>query len=105
MAKTKTAKKATTAEDLGVYISLLTDFGFKRVFGIKKVMLKFLNTVLDINGGIKDFYYGNPEKLGFSQFDRKAVYDLYCITGNDEHIIVESTPKTLFWAFLRKYGY
>jgi len=92
MAKLKTSKtrrKTLTDKDLGVYISLLTDFGFKRVFGIKEVMLNFLNSVLDIEGGIKDLRYGNPEKLGFSQFDRKAVYDLYCITGNDEHIIVE----------------
>jgi predicted transposase/invertase (TIGR01784 family) len=92
MAKTKTSKihkKALIEKDLGVYISLLTDFGFKRVFGIKEVMIKFLNTVLDIEGGIKDLRYGNPEKLGLSQFDRNAVYDLYCITNNDEHIIVE----------------
>jgi predicted transposase/invertase (TIGR01784 family) len=72
-----------------VYINLLTDFGFKRIFGIKEVMITFLNTVLDIEGGIKDLRYGNPEKLGFSQYERKAVYDLYCITGKDEHIIVE----------------
>jgi predicted transposase/invertase (TIGR01784 family) len=85
----RTRKKAFTTKDLGVYINLLTDFGFKRVFGIKEVMIKFLNTVLDIEGGIKDLRYGNPEKVGFSQFERKAVYDLYCITGNDEHIIVE----------------
>jgi len=52
-------------------------------------MFKFLNTVLDVEGGIKDLRYGNPEQLGFSQYDRKAVYDLYCITGKDEHIIVE----------------
>ena len=92
MAKKETSrirKKAVTAKDLGVYINLLTDFGFKRVFGIKEVLLKFLNTVLNIEGGIKDLRYGNPEKLGFSEYDRKAVYDLYCITGNDEHIIVE----------------
>ena len=25
------------AEDLSVYINLLTDFGFKRVFGIKEI--------------------------------------------------------------------
>jgi len=92
MAKAKTArarKKELSVKDLGVYISLLTDFGFKRVFGIKEVMIKFLNTVLDIEGGITDLRYGNPEKLGFSKLERKAVYDLYCITGNDEHIIVE----------------
>jgi len=94
----RTRKKALTAKDLGVYINLLTDFGFKRIFGIKEVMLKFLNTVLDVESGIKDIQYGNPEKLGFSKYDRKAVYDLYCITGNGEHIIVEiqSAPQVYF---------
>ena len=67
MAKTKTAKKATTAEDLGVYISLLTDFGFKRVFGIKKVMLKFLNTVLDISCISKIERFFTPHGLSTSK--------------------------------------
>jgi predicted transposase/invertase (TIGR01784 family) len=94
----RTRKKALTTKDLGVYINLLTDFGFKRVFGIKEVMLKFLNKVLDVEGGIIDLHYGNPEKLGFSKYDRKAVYDLYCITGNGKHIIVEiqSAPQVYF---------
>ena len=48
----RTRKKAIKAKDLGVYINLLTDFGFKRIFGIKEVMIKFLNTVLDVEGGI-----------------------------------------------------
>ena len=30
-------------QDLSVFINLLTDFGFKRVFGIKEVMLDFRN--------------------------------------------------------------
>jgi predicted transposase/invertase (TIGR01784 family) len=101
MAKPKTSvprKKALKVKDLGVYINLLTDFGFKRAFGIKEVMIKFLNSVLDIEGSIVDLRYDNPEKLGMSQFDRKAVYDLYCITDNDEHIIVEiqNAPQVYF---------
>jgi len=83
---------------LGVYIDLKTDFGFKRAFGVKEVMLKFLNSALDIDGGIVDLLYGNPEQLGFSIDERKAVYDLYCITGKNEHIIVEiqSAPQLYF---------
>jgi len=101
MAKPKTSgtsRKALTTKDLGVYINLLTDFGFKRAFGIKEVMLRFLNSVLDIEGGIVDLRYDNPEKLGSSKDDRKAVYDLYCVTGKDEHIIVEiqSAPQVYF---------
>jgi len=39
-------------QDLRVYINLLTDFGFKRVFEIKEVMLDFLNMVLEIQQGV-----------------------------------------------------
>ena len=77
------------AKDLSVYVNLLTDFGFKRVFGIKEVMLNFLNAVLDIEGGITDFTYGNVEILGLTKEDRKAIYDLICVTGKGERIIVE----------------
>ena len=34
-----TGLKKITNKDLGKYISLLTDFGFKRVFGEKEVMI------------------------------------------------------------------
>ena len=76
-------------QDLSVFINLLTDFGFKRVFGIKEVMLDFLNVVLNIPEGIADLTYGNVEILGLTKDDRKAIYDLICITGNGERIIVE----------------
>ena len=76
-------------EDISVYINLLTDFGFKRVFGIKEVMLNFLNSVLDIEGGITDLTYTNTEILGLTKEDRKAIYDLICTTGKGERIIVE----------------
>ena len=94
----KTRNNKLTTKDLGMYINLLTDFGFKRIFGIKEVMITFLNTVLDVEGGIVDLRYDNPEKLGFSKYERKAVYDLYCITGKDDHIIVEiqSIPQVYF---------
>jgi len=56
MAKNKTSrtrKKVLTVEDLGVYISLLTDFGFKRVFGIKEVMIKDLNNMNIVRNEIR----------------------------------------------------
>ena len=86
------------AEDLSVYVNLLTDFGFKRIFGIKEVMLNFLNAVLDIDGGIKDLSYDNTERLGLTKEDRKAIFDLICITGKGERIIVEmqTIPQEYF---------
>ena len=87
--KADSPPKKLKKQDLSVFINLLTDFGFKRVFGIKEVMLDFLNVVLDIPGGIADLNYGNVEILGLTKNDRKAIFDLICITGNGERIIVE----------------
>ena len=81
------------AKNLSVYINLMTDFGFKRVFGIKKVMLKFLNAVLNIEGGITDFTYVDTEVMWLSKEDQKTVYDLICVTGNGKYIIVDRYGK------------
>ena len=79
-------------EKMTRYINLLTDFGFKRIFGEeanKDLLIDFLNTVLNIDGGIKKLDYGNPEKQGRVKTDSKAIFDLYCTTGKGERIIIE----------------
>ena len=38
---------------------------------------------------ITDLTYLNPEQLGDNINERRAVYDVYCSTGNGEHFIVE----------------
>ena len=87
------AKKAyRTTVSGGRYINPLTDFGFKRIFGTetnKDFLIDFLNAVLEIEGGIVDLRYDNPERQGRAKIDRRAIFDLYCITGKGEHIIVE----------------
>ena len=42
----------------GIYIDPLTDFGFKRLFGDKDLMIDFLNGVLDIKDSITDLTSG-----------------------------------------------
>ena len=49
------------------YISLLTDFGFKRIFGTapnKELLICFLNSLFDGKQVIKDVKYLNNEHLG-----------------------------------------
>jgi len=90
-AKPPRPKKAVV-DDIGVYISLLTDFGFKRIFGTeanKDLLIDFLNAVLKVKGGIKDLQYANPERKGRIKTDRTPIFDLYCTTGKGERIIVE----------------
>ena len=71
------------------YINPLTDFGFKYLFGAKDLLIDFLNSVLDIDGGIKDLQYVNTEKTPRSAKERKSVLDLHCITKRGEHVIIE----------------
>ena len=75
-----------------VYINPLTDFGFKRIFGTtmnKDLLISFLNALFDGEEVIEDVSYRNAEKLGASETERKAIFDVYCQTADGSRIIVE----------------
>ena len=74
------------------YISLLTDFGFKRIFGTamnKDLLICFLNSLFNGRQVVKDVSFLNPEKVGDLYTDRKAIFDVYCEGENGEKFIVE----------------
>lgn len=74
------------------YISLLTDFGFKRIFGTapnKELLICFLNSLFDGKQVIKDVKYLNNEHLGDVYVARKAIFDVYSEGENGEKFIVE----------------
>ena len=74
------------------YISLLTDFGFKRIFGTKPnkdLLINFLNSLFDGFQVIKDVKYLNSEHVGDVFAERKAIFDVYCENERGEKFIVE----------------
>ena len=74
------------------YISLLTDFGFKRIFGTainKDLLICFLNSLFHGKQVVKDVMYLNSENVGDVYTDRKAIFDVYCEGENGEKFIVE----------------
>lgn len=74
------------------YISLLTDFGFKRIFGTapnKELLVNFLNSIFDGEEVIKDVKYLNSENVGDVYTERKAIFDVYCENEKGEKFIVE----------------
>ena len=74
------------------YISLLTDFGFKRIFGTapnKELLIHFLNSLFDGKQVVKDVKYLNTEHFGDRVSARKAIFDVYCEGENGEKFIVE----------------
>lgn len=74
------------------YISLLTDFGFKRIFGTKPnkdLLINFLNSLFEGEQVIKDVRYLNSEHIGDVFAERKAIFDVYCENEHGEKFIVE----------------
>ena len=74
------------------YIDPFTDFGFKLLFGTpanKEFLIMILNALFDGREVVKDISYNNTEMFGMTPDDRRAVYDLYCLTEDGTHIIVE----------------
>ena len=100
------------------YISLLTDFGFKRIFGTKPnkdLLINFLNSLFDGFQVIKDVKYLNSEHVGDVFAERKAIFDVYCENERGEKFIVEmqnayfpireQAPKGAEWNFQLEHVY
>ena len=71
---------------------MLTDFGFKRIFGTdpnKELLINFLNSLFDGEEVIKDVKYLNSENVGDVYTERKAIFDVYCENEKGEKFIVE----------------
>jgi len=75
------------------YINPFTDFGFKKIFGSevnKDLLIAFLNTLLPAEAGtVSDLSFLPDEQVGRSEYDRRAIFDLYCENEKGEKFIVE----------------
>ena len=71
---------------------MLTDFGFKRIFGTnpnKDLLIDFLNSLFDGEQVVKNVTFLNSEHVGDVRTDRKAIFDVYCENEKGEKFIVE----------------
>lgn len=74
------------------YVNFYTDFAFKKLFGTeinKDLLISFLNALLQGREEIKEITYLNTEHLGTQEYDRRAVFDVYCKNEQGEHFLVE----------------
>ncbi|MDR1170148.1 MAG: Rpn family recombination-promoting nuclease/putative transposase [Prevotellaceae bacterium] len=96
MAKDTGKTKASKSIETPVFMNIKTDFGFKKIFGNKVLLIGFLNAIL--NRDIVEIEYLPAEQLGYIEENRKAVYDVYCTTENGERFIVEmqASPQVHF---------
>ena len=74
------------------YVNFYTDFAFKKLFGTevnKELLISFLNALLKGREEIQDISYLNTEHLGTQEYDRRAVFDVYCTNERGEYFLVE----------------
>jgi len=74
------------------YVNPFTDFGFKKIFGeeaSKPMLMDFLNALLPEENRIVELTFKTPEQLGRREFERKAVFDIYCENERGQKFIVE----------------
>ncbi len=74
------------------YVNFYTDFAFKKLFGTemnKDLLISFLNALLQGREVVLDVNYLNTEHLGTQEYDRRAVFDVYCKNDKGEVFLVE----------------
>ena len=74
------------------YVNFYTDFAFKKLFGTemnKDLLISFLNALLQGREVVLDINYLNTEHLGTQEYDRRAVFDVYCKNDKGEVFLVE----------------
>jgi len=75
-----------------VFFNPFTDFGFKKLFGeegSKDLLLDFLNQLLPETRQVSSLSFMNSEKIPDLIDDRKAIFDIHCISTTGERFIVE----------------
>ena len=87
-------KKETTIQpNIGRYIDICSDWGFKYIFSgagpSKDILIKFINDLLGGQWHITGLEYGPTEHLGDTDDRKKVIFDLYCTTDDGRKVIVE----------------
>lgn len=74
------------------YVNPFTDFGFKKLFGeeaSKASLIDFLNNLLPGQIKISSLTFKSPFQTGRNEFDRRAIFDIYCESETGEKFVVE----------------
>jgi len=74
------------------FISPITDFGFKKLFGeeeSKEILKSFLFHILNLESEIADISFLPQEQIPSAEDERLGIYDLYCVDEEGTRFIVE----------------
>lgn len=82
----------------GRYVSPMVDYGFKMIFEKEDILREFLNDLLNPPTPIREVHYLMRGMTPPSRKERKAEYDLRCVTEDGTEFIVEmqNAPQEFF---------
>ncbi len=69
------------------------DFGFKKIFGDKEIMINFLNSVIQPDSLITDIKFIDKELEPDNKEFACIIYDLFCTTADNRTFIVEMQKR------------
>lgn len=75
------------------YLNPMTDYGFKKIFGEKDIMIAFLTDLLCLESPIEDIIFIDKDVVAESEEMRGVIYDLRCKTVDGDEFIVEMQNK------------
>lgn len=77
----------------GKHLNLKTDFGFKRIFRdepTNKYLVSLINSCIKgLTSEVSGLFLLDSEKLGIDASSKRMVFDIFCISSENEHYIVE----------------
>ena len=72
------------------YVDILTDYGFKLLFGDKELLMAFLNALFEESGKVvTSVRYLDKELLDDNHRGRTIYYDVLCKINGEEDVIIE----------------
>ena len=72
------------------YVDILTDYGFKLLFGDKELLMGFLNALFETDGKVvTSVRYLGKEVMSVTRVGRTIYYDLLCKINGEEDVIIE----------------
>ena len=85
--------------EVGRFVNLFTDYGFKRIFGEeagKHLLKDFLNLLLKGERDVADLYFSHTEHQPEAKDGRKVIFDIHCESSDGTHFIVEMQAARQF---------
>ena len=85
--------------EVGRFVNLFTDYGFKRIFGEeagKHLLKDFLNLLLKGERDVADLYFSHTERQPEAKDGRKVIFDIHCESSDGTHFIVEMQAARQF---------